>query len=68
MNSPISFECFSCRKVMLLTAKNADSEQSPSCGSTNGRVISRERLEEGMKAGVYFSIDPSTGKRSKGNK
>jgi hypothetical protein len=36
-----------------------------SCGSTNGEAISAQRFEESFKAGVFYNIDPRTGKRAK---
>lgn len=57
------YNCFNCHKVMPLLG--ADEKKCPSCGSTNGEVISAQRFEEGFKAGVFYNIDPRTGKRAK---
>jgi predicted RNA-binding Zn-ribbon protein involved in translation (DUF1610 family) len=60
------YHCFKCRKVVPLigTAKR----KCPSCGDEGGEVISQERFEEGFEAGVYYNIDPRTGKRAKKKK
>lgn len=58
-----NFQCFSCNRVFLLIGANA--EKCPSCGGTNGEVISNERVREGREAGVYYDIDLKTGGRAK---
>jgi DNA-directed RNA polymerase subunit RPC12/RpoP len=62
-----SYECFSCRKVSLFSV-GEDQTKCPTCGSTNIQILSKDRVTEGMKAGVYFNIDPKTGKRAKTKK
>ena len=57
------FSCFACHKVAPLL--NATEKKCPLCGSLNGEVISGPRVEEGLKAGVLFNIDPKTGQRAK---
>jgi hypothetical protein len=57
------YYCFKCRKPTLLIAPAK--RKCPSCGDEGGEVISQERFEEGFKAGVYYNIDPNTGKRAK---
>jgi hypothetical protein len=57
------FNCFTCQKVAPLIG--SAEAKCPSCGAANGEVLSQERFEEGFKAGVYFNIDPATGKRAK---
>jgi DNA-directed RNA polymerase subunit RPC12/RpoP len=58
-----SFSCFACQKVFpILSEENG---KCPSCGSADGEILSPERVREGMQAGVYFNIDPKTGKHKK---
>lgn len=57
------YNCFSCHNVAPL-AENAE-KTCPLCGSGNGEVLTAERFHEGFKAGVFFNIDPKTGKRAK---
>jgi DNA-directed RNA polymerase subunit RPC12/RpoP len=57
------YECFTCRRVFLLT-DSVDKSKCPSCGGTNGRVISAKRVKQGMEAG-YISTSIRTGKRAK---
>jgi len=59
-----AYECFTCRKVSSFTERD-DQTKCPTCGGTNIRLLSEERVREGMKAGAYFNIDPRTGKRAK---
>jgi hypothetical protein len=61
------FHCFQCRSVHpLLGEKQEERERKCStCGSTNVEVISQQRFQEGFEAGVFFNIDPKTGKRTK---
>ena len=56
------YECFACKQVLAIEVQN---QKCPSCGSTNGQVISVERMKEGLERGVYFNRDPRTGKPSK---
>ena len=56
-----NIECFDCRKVFPFQEK----EECPSCAGANVRVISKDQLREGMDSGIYYNIDPSTGKRMK---
>ena len=58
-----NFNCFDCNKVF--TFQTGDEKKCPSCDGTNGEVVTKERLEEGMESGVYYNIDPKTGKRAK---
>ncbi len=57
------YNCFSCKKVAPLVG--TAEKKCPLCGSANGEVITNERFEEGFKAGVFYNIDPKTGKRAK---
>ncbi len=57
------YNCFDCHKVAPLL--NMVGKTCPLCGSTNGEVVTGQRVEEGMRAGVFFNIDPKTGKRAK---
>jgi len=60
------YHCFTCKKVAPLST---DGEKKCSlCGSSNGEVVTSQRFEEGMAAGVFFNIDPKTGKRAKAKK
>ncbi len=54
------FNCFSCSKVTPFFEK--PEKKCPSCGSTNGEILSKGRFEEGFNAGAIFNIDPKTGK------
>ena len=57
------FHCFSCKKVSPLF--ESAGTQCPLCSSANGEILSSERFSEGFKAGVYFNLDPKTGKPAK---
>lgn len=57
------YNCFACHRVAPLS--DATEKRCPLCDSQNGQVISDQRLEEGLKAGAFFNIDPKTGKRAK---
>lgn len=63
------YECFACHKVYPLTNDKdiqlAEHKTCASCGAANGQVISGERFDKGHKGGVYYDIDPTTGKRRK---
>lgn len=64
MNSMAQFfECFGCKNVILLSDETK--KVCPGCGSANGQVISFERVKQGMDAGVFYNIDPRTGKPAK---
>jgi hypothetical protein len=56
------YECFDCRQAfpMLGTSKI-----KCLCGSTNGRKVPDEQFEKGFEHGLYYNIDPQTGKRTK---
>ena len=58
-----SYECFDCKKVTLLMW--GDVTTCPSCGSSNGQIIDKKKVDEGLEAGAYFNIDPKTGKPAK---
>lgn len=55
------FRCNPCHKVFPLIDKTKNN--CPSCGGTDGEVMSSERFREGFNAGTYFNIDPKTGRR-----
>jgi hypothetical protein len=57
------FECFDCRKVGPILS--GAETKCAACGSVNGEILSAERFKEGFDAGVYFNIDPRTGKPAK---
>lgn len=59
-----NIECFDCKKVFPFQEK----EECPSCGGVNIQIISNDRLKEGLDAGVFYNIDPKTGKRAKNKK
>jgi hypothetical protein len=62
------YQCFTCREVSLISDVDKQSPEERTCsicGTNNGRVISHERAKEGLDAGVFFNIDPRTGKRGK---
>ena len=56
--------CRDCHLVAVLP-RDATPTKCGTCGSTNGYALSDQHLDEGSKAGVYFNIDPRTGKRAK---
>jgi len=58
-----AYQCFTCNKVSYFT--DADHSKCPTCGVTKIEVLSNDRVREGMDAGVFFNIDPKTGKRAK---
>ena len=65
------YQCLNsdCSAYQEITPLFEDSEEScPLCGSKKGKVVSNDRLEEGLEAGVFFNIDPTTGKRAKKKK
>jgi hypothetical protein len=43
-------------------------KKCPSCGDEGGEVVPPERVKQGREAGVYYNIDPNTGKRAKKKK
>ena len=57
------FNCFRCSRVAPLL--KPDEKMCPLCGSSNGEIVSSEKVTTGMKTGVFFNIDPKTGKRAK---
>lgn len=59
------FHCFSCLKVQPLAGSSDAEKKCPSCGGTNGEVLSADRVKSGMDAGVFYNIDPKTGGRAK---
>jgi len=59
----MGWECFDCKKVSV--TGNEGVEECPSCGNSNGRSVSGKRIKEGLESGVYWNIDPRTGKRQK---
>jgi hypothetical protein len=59
-----SYQCFDCQRVFV----GVTERKCPSCGGTNGQLLSKERLDEGMKSGAIYNIDPKTGKRAKKKK
>lgn len=59
------FQCFNpdCgNKVNLI--QSDDVKQCPSCGSTNGQIISGQQFKELLNAGAIFEIDPKNQKRN----
>jgi ribosomal protein L40E len=62
----VNFECFACRRVSAMLPD--DTTKCPNCGSTNGQLISKERLKEGVDAGAFWNIDPNTGGPAKRKK
>jgi DNA-directed RNA polymerase subunit RPC12/RpoP len=59
-----SYECFDCRKVSIFTG-GEDQTKCNTCGSANIQLRSTVDGVEGMKAGVYFNIDPKTAKSAR---
>jgi len=62
-----SYECYQCRKVSMFT-EGEDQSKCPTCGSSRISLLSQERVREGLEHGVYFNIDPKTGKKAKPKK
>jgi len=61
-----AYSCFDCHKISPVS--ETAPKKCPLCGGTNGEVISNDRLQEGLDSGVYYNIDPRTGKRTKKKK
>jgi len=57
------YNCFKCSKVMPLIGTTA--KKCPSCGSTNGQVLTGQEFDDGFKAGTFYNIDLKTGKPAK---
>jgi hypothetical protein len=57
------YECFDCRK--LAPFDGAAEPKCALCGGQHGQLLSAADFQKGNKSGVYFDIDPRTGKRSK---
>lgn len=57
------YECFNCMKVF--PSAGLEVEKCRLCGSTNLGAVSAQRFTDSFKAGVYYNIDPTTGKRKK---
>jgi len=57
------FSCNNCKRAFALPGEIG--KKCPSCGGTNGEVLTREQMKRGVEAGAYFSIDLRTGKSSK---
>ncbi len=43
-----SFSCFDCKRVFF----GIDQKKCPSCGGSNGELLSEKRVEEGLKSGA----------------
>lgn len=52
-----SYECFDCKTIVSMIT--SPEKRCPSCGGTNGQVLSCEQVERGTANGVYFGIGPS---------
>lgn len=61
-----AYQCFNCSKIAPLMG--GPENKCPSCGSTNGEVLSKEQFEKSLEAGASFNIDLKTGKRAKKRK
>ena len=62
------YECFDCRNLSPISDgdnQSPEERKCSTCGTTHGQVISHERMKDGLEAGVFFNIDPRTGKRAK---
>lgn len=57
------FKCSSCPYLHMLT-DDMSRTICIECGKP-GRVIPQDQIDEGMKSGVYYNIDPKTGGRAK---
>lgn len=57
------FNCFNCHKIAPLI--ETPERKCSLCGSANGEVLNAERVKEGLEAGVFYNIDPKTGRRAK---
>ena len=51
------FSCNDCNKVAPLFTEGKE-DKCPLCNSQNGEVMSQERLDETMKAGAIWNINP----------
>jgi hypothetical protein len=63
------YECFTCCKVYPLIAEKdkelAGEGKCATCGGGNGRIVPEGQFAEGFAAGVYYNLDPKTGKPAK---
>jgi hypothetical protein len=59
-------QCFSCDKISWFGA-GQDETKCPKCGGAI-QLLSGRQVHDGLEAGVYYSIDPKTGKRAKRKK
>jgi phage FluMu protein Com len=56
------FRCKNCKAVLALL--HGSDKKCPSCGSSNGEVVSQEHIKEGFKAGTYVNTwNPRTPKK-----
>lgn len=58
-----SYQCFDCSRVIPVVDEQC--ENCLLCDSSNGQIISNERLDEALNSGEIFEIDPKTGGRRK---
>jgi len=58
-----AFECFMCRQVLALFG--ADSSRCPGCGSSHGKLITRDHLHRGLKDRARSKRGASSARRSK---
>jgi len=57
------FSCNNCKRAFRLLDEMG--KTCPSCGGSNGELLTREQMKKGVDAGTYSSIDLTTGKGSK---
>jgi Zn finger protein HypA/HybF involved in hydrogenase expression len=57
------FSCNDCKRAFRLLDDKGT--KCPSCGGSNGELLTREQMKKGVEAGAYLSIDLRTGKGSK---
>lgn len=60
------FQCNSCHRVTPLL--QSQEKKCPLCDSTNGDIRSASQIDEMMKAGAVWNVDPKTGDPAKKRK
>jgi len=49
------FQCFACKAFRPI--EDGAEKRCPACGSANGEVLTKERLDEGLRSGAIYNID-----------
>ena len=59
----VFYHCYNCHKVS--PSANTGKAKCPLCDSANGELLTRERFDEGVQAGVFYNIDAKSRKPKK---